>query len=91
MSLAKASINEASSMQSQRLFRTVTALGAELRRQGVLEPADGALDLIDLAYVALAAANGQAKDARRGLSDVRNNSYGTVLKAMTNNEQGNQS
>ena len=39
---------------SDRLFRTVTALGAELRRQGALSRSEG-IDLIDLAYVAMAA------------------------------------
>jgi hypothetical protein len=39
--------------ESDRLFRTVTALGAELRRQGALNGSAG-IDLIDLAYVAMA-------------------------------------
>jgi hypothetical protein len=38
--------------ERDRLFRTVTALGAELRRQGALSRSEG-IDLIDLAYVAM--------------------------------------
>jgi hypothetical protein len=45
------------------LYRTVTALGAELRRQGALGlTAEPKVDLIDLAYAAIAAADrGSAK------------------------------
>jgi hypothetical protein len=43
----------------RRLFRTVTALGAELRRQGAFQPADVRIDLVDLAYAAIAAADTQ--------------------------------
>src|SRR3954471_859652 len=38
----------------QRLFRTVTALGAELRRQRAFGLADVSIDLVDLAYAAIA-------------------------------------
>jgi hypothetical protein len=51
-------IDESYSENARRLFRTVTALGAELRRQGALEPERGRkVDLIDLAYAAIAAAD----------------------------------
>ena len=43
----------------RRLYRTVTALGAELRRQGAFQPADVRIDLVDLAYAAIAAADTQ--------------------------------
>jgi hypothetical protein len=49
----------------QRLFRTVTALGAELRRQRVCVSTDASIDLIDLAYAAIAAADGQHPQRRR--------------------------
>lgn len=43
----------------EKLFRTVTALGAELRRQGVWSFAGKTnIDLIDLAYAAIAVSAG---------------------------------
>lgn len=54
-----------STFENRRLFRTVTALGAELRRQGALGlSGEARIDLIDLAYAAIAAAE------RREGSDV---------------------
>ena len=53
------------STNDQRLFRTFTALGAELRRQRAFVPADGNVDLVDLAYAAIAAADGQNPQRRR--------------------------
>jgi hypothetical protein len=45
--------------EDEKLFRTVTALGAELRRQGVWSFAGKTnIDLIDLAYAAIAVSAG---------------------------------
>jgi hypothetical protein len=76
VSVAKAARNQACSEQSQRLFRTVTALGAELRRQGAFKPAAGTVDLIDLAYVAIAAAHGQQKPETDGPKSLHNSTHG---------------
>jgi hypothetical protein len=59
VSLIKRHAGNASAENSQRLFRTVTALGAELRRQGAFGPAEAKVDLIDLAYAAISATDGQ--------------------------------
>jgi hypothetical protein len=58
--------------EDDRLFRIVTALGAELRRQGALDAqAEPKFDLIDLAYAAIAAAErrGPIERAENNLDD----------------------
>jgi hypothetical protein len=64
MSTDKLDMDKLPSETGRRLFRTVTALGAELRRQGAFEPADAKIDLVDLAYAAIAAAEGQHPQGR---------------------------
>jgi hypothetical protein len=50
------------SIKDDRLFRTVMALGAELRKQGALGSAsEPRVDLIDLAYAAIAAGERQER------------------------------
>jgi hypothetical protein len=44
-----------SACAGDRLFRTVAAHGAELRRQGALNETAVKIDLIDLVYAAIAA------------------------------------
>jgi hypothetical protein len=56
---ADKSVTDLPLTNDQRLFRTVTALGAELRRQGAFVPAHGNIDLVDLAYAAIAVADGR--------------------------------
>jgi hypothetical protein len=49
-----------SASEDRRLFRTVTAMGAELRKQGAVGSAGEAkVDLIELTYAAMAAARGE--------------------------------
>jgi hypothetical protein len=55
--MAAANVNEP---EDGRLFRTVTALGAELRRQGAWSSA-GKIDLVDLAHAAIGASRHQAR------------------------------
>jgi hypothetical protein len=54
--MAAGNVND---LEDDRLFRTVTALGAELRRQDAWSSGD--IDLIDLAYAAIGASGHQDK------------------------------
>ena len=66
----------------QRLFRTVTALGSELRRQGAFVPGDAGIDLIDLAYAAIAAADGEHLQRRAGALPVNSQDSPSALKSI---------
>ena len=67
MSTDKADVSNLPSRNDQRLFRTVAALGAELRKQGAFAAAENRIDLVDLvdlAYAALAVADGRSPQHR---------------------------